>query len=480
MNWLKKFAFNESGMALPLALVLLTVGAFLVIPVISLMTTNLQAVRQVDQLTKEYYSADAGIEMALWHVQYDPDFTLPAEGGPAWTSNFSLNDMPVEISISKQADEPYRVTSTATSPDGKDTTIDCFIQVAGATGGDVWDYAVVSLGGDITLSGNADVASDAVLGGDCYSNGNITLNGNAGIDGNASATGDITLNGGNAHIEGERTEGADPLTGPIVDTNFYKNETLEGCSISCGEYTHTSLTISSNQTFSTRVHVQNNLAVQSICTVVFNSTVCVDGNLQISGSTNVVFNGPVKVNGMINISSLASVTFNSTVCTAGNLTLSSSKDVIFGNTIYVGGNLVVTSNIDISIAGTIYILGGIDVSGNANFIGGEYIFAETGDLKLSGNSQLDGEDIPFFMAIHGDVNLSGNSTTSAIIYAPEGQISLSGNGDLYGCAVGDSVRVSGNGYIEYLMEIRDRDDLPGRGGADTGDSGLKIQTYIIH
>jgi len=481
MKWLKKLVVNESGMTLPLALVLLAIGTLLVVPIVSLMTTSLNSTRQIDRLTKEYYSADAGIEMALWHIQYDPAFTLPPEGEPAWTSDFDLNGRTIDISISKQAGEPYKITSTATSDDGKDTTIDCYIQLAGDTGGDVWDYALVSLGGDITLSGNAETNPlPRVLGGDCYSNGDITLNGNASINGDANAVGDITIHGSNAKIEGEPTEGADPLVEPIVDTNFYKNEALLGCQVMCGDYTHTSLTVSSNQTYPSRVHVQNNLSIESICTVVFNNTVCVDGDLKISGITNVTFNGPVNVAGKIEISSLAQVAFNDTVCTQGNLTLASSKNVTFGSSIYIGGDLIVSNNINVILAGTVYIIGGINVTANANFIGAEYIFAETGDLKLSGNAKLDSEDLPFFMAIHGDVNLSGNSTTSAIIYAPEGSISISGNGDVYGCAVGESVTAVGNADIIYATEIRDRDDLPGRGGEGAEESGLQIQTYIIH
>jgi hypothetical protein len=84
------------------------------------------------------------------------------------------------------------------------------------------------------------------------------------------------------------------------------------------------------------------------------------------------------------------------------------------------------------------------------------------------------------MAINGNVSLTGNNTTSAVIYAPEGSITLGGNSHLIGCAVGESVSGSGNSTVTYLMDLRDRDDLPGReeGGPGSG-MGLTIRTYSI-
>jgi cytoskeletal protein CcmA (bactofilin family) len=492
---------SEAGYALPLALILLLLGSFLVVPTLTLTTTSLNANQTVDENTLELYAADAGVENALWHVQHDAEFTLPDIGQqlPVPPPEGTINDRTVNVTISNEDGQNYKITSIATSADGDTTTIECYLSILGSS--DVWDYALASLGGNITLSGNSEIESDEVLGGDIYSNGNINVSGNAGVDGNASAAGDITVTQ-NGDINGDQTEGAAPLVAPVINTAYYKSEAQNiGCeNIICGDITHTSLTIQTNQSFPSRVHVQNDLTIKLNSIVTFQDTVCVNGNLNIEGNANVTFLGPVKVGGTLTISSNAKATFNGLVCVTGDLstgsntqvtfngpvsvgntlTLSSNYDTTFGSTLFVGGNLSITSNIDVFLGGTVYVVGSITVSGNANLIGGEMVFAETGDIWLSGNSKLNADNIPFIMAINGNVTVTGNTDTSAIIYAPEGAITLSGNCKLYGCAVGESVTGSGNSTVEYPMDLRNgREDLPGRGTGPGSGTGLQIRTFNI-
>jgi hypothetical protein len=60
---------KEAGQALPLALVLVFLGAAVIIPSLYFSTTNLRVTRTVDEKTREAYAADAGIQDVLWHLQ---------------------------------------------------------------------------------------------------------------------------------------------------------------------------------------------------------------------------------------------------------------------------------------------------------------------------------------------------------------------------------------------------------------------------
>jgi len=130
MKLLKRILKNESGQALVMALIMLVLGGLLVVPTLSFMTTNLNATRQIDTANLELYAADAGVEQVLWNVQYNQDgFPLPEDGKslPDPPMEFTLNERTVVAEISKLADQPYKITSTATGADGHSTTVECYI-----------------------------------------------------------------------------------------------------------------------------------------------------------------------------------------------------------------------------------------------------------------------------------------------------------------------------------------------------------------
>lgn len=65
-----------------MALVLMLIGGFFVVPCLSLMSTSLTANRMVDERSLEFYAADAGIEDGLWRVKYNqlPEWMLGTWG----------------------------------------------------------------------------------------------------------------------------------------------------------------------------------------------------------------------------------------------------------------------------------------------------------------------------------------------------------------------------------------------------------------
>ena len=448
-SFLKKMLKSEEGFALPAALALLLVGGLLIVPSSMLTQTSLSANRITDDRDKSIYAADAGIEYALWQIDNkikDPgtsSLQLP-QLGQQMAMPFSevLNGKNLTVTIYNQDGKTFRVNSISSDGVGLDLAVisDVDLTFTGGTSSSVFDYALASLNGNITLSGNSDVESDEVQEGDIYANGNVALSGNAKVNGDANATGTVTtLN--NSKIMGDKIPGAPPLTIPTVDTASYENETLTS---SCVPVTHPSgWTISGNGNYQydSPVHVVGDLTITRNGTVTFTDKVCVDGNLSVGSNTTMVFQGPVKVTGTFSISSNTSITF--------------------GSTIHVTGNFTTSGNAVMHLGGTVYIKGAMSLSGNSNgFTGGHTVIAE-GNISMSGNSQLPAEQIPFIMSTNGTVTLSGNAWTSAILFAPNGAVTLSGNSRLYGSAVGTSITGGGNCKITYPTDLRNRDDLPG-------------------
>jgi hypothetical protein len=70
---------DSRGQILPLALAALAVGTLLVSPFLLDASTNLLASRKVDVSIRDYYSADAGIEWALWHLKGNAELTASTE-----------------------------------------------------------------------------------------------------------------------------------------------------------------------------------------------------------------------------------------------------------------------------------------------------------------------------------------------------------------------------------------------------------------
>lgn len=178
-----KIIKNEAGQVLPMALVLLLLGGFLIIPTLSLVSTGLKANVEVDQGNLELYAADAGVENILWNMQYnqwDPKdnedgFTLPDEGEqkPDPPVSFTLNDREVQAVISKTAGEPYyRISCNATNPDdGHQTELECLCY--GTTDYSWFFESCIISAGDVKLWPGTDVTGDVLYDGQLTNQGQI-------------------------------------------------------------------------------------------------------------------------------------------------------------------------------------------------------------------------------------------------------------------------------------------------------------------
>jgi hypothetical protein len=66
---------DSTAQALPLALVAMAMGTLLVSPFLVNVSGSLLASRHIDSTIIDYYSADAGVEWALWRLKNDPTLT---------------------------------------------------------------------------------------------------------------------------------------------------------------------------------------------------------------------------------------------------------------------------------------------------------------------------------------------------------------------------------------------------------------------
>lgn len=162
---LKKIIKEQKGQVLPIVLVLLVIGGLLIAPTLDYASTSLKTQSQVyESKTLELYSADSGVEDALWHIQYNEDFELPAEAGDTTPVPFpeTINDKTVGVAISNEGGGIYKISSTATSDDGDSTKIESYLNLEFADFSWLLDNAITS-GGGVTLQPGSTVSGDISL-----------------------------------------------------------------------------------------------------------------------------------------------------------------------------------------------------------------------------------------------------------------------------------------------------------------------------
>lgn len=466
MKMLKRIFKGESGMALPLALVLLLVGALFVVPALSLLSTTLNANQVVDQSDLELYAADAGIEKAIWHLENDEDFDLPEEGSEVEVDfEETLNSKNVSVTIENAGDLGYKIISEASGQDGN-TTVTAYVVLASEEGGaapTIFDFAAASLDGDVNMTGSTWIYSEPRGDGDIFANlGDVNLVGSSIVEGDAGATGEINITG-SANIQGEEVEGAEQLdvTAFLEEVNAlitqYQAVTQD---VSCPSVLATGdWIISTGGTYTDVPTIERDLKIQGSGTVIITGPICVGRDIKISGSTNIIFQGPVEV--------------------GRHFDISGSGDMEFQDTVYVGNDFKTTGSKDISVQAPLYVVDEIKMTGSA-FRGGGTLIAG-GDIQMTGSGQLnDVGEIPFLISANGEITFTGSAAVSAVVCAPNGSVRMTGSTWVYGCLVGEDLNLTGSSRIEYPTGISDREDLPGGGGSGGETSGSTgVRAYHV-
>jgi hypothetical protein len=156
---------DEKGQTMILALILLVVGGLIMAPLLAYMSTGLIVGQVYEGKTAELYAADAGVDDALWQLkQMDPDpDKVPSTPGQALTYPLgsTVNDKEIEVTIDMISGTTgagiYKVTSTATSAGGSNTTIESYIQTSPL----FWEHAITSTS-DVQLESGSEVYGDVM------------------------------------------------------------------------------------------------------------------------------------------------------------------------------------------------------------------------------------------------------------------------------------------------------------------------------
>jgi len=173
---------SEKGQAFPLALVALAVGSLVIAPFLAHASSSLIGSRVYEQEISRLYSADAGVEYAIWHLQ-DAESEVP---------EFTINNRTVDVTIQDAGELSYRITATATSDDGSSYTIESNVSLD-----PFGNYTVFE--GSFRL----DEDEEEEYTGNVYAKGNVYLDEETRINGNVYAEGNVILDDEDAIIDGK-------------------------------------------------------------------------------------------------------------------------------------------------------------------------------------------------------------------------------------------------------------------------------------
>ncbi len=143
----------------------------------------------------------------------------------------------------------------------------------------------------------------------------------------------------------------------------------------------------------------------------------------------------------------------------GNQTFSHGANALAPNQTY--GVVSASANATLQLSAGTYVVTSLSLSANAQLVvtSGPIVIYFTSSVDLSGggvaNSGLVASNLLFFggPAAH-TATLTGGSSASFAMYAPDTDISISGNGDIYGAVVGRTVTDGGTGAIHYDLELQ--------------------------
>jgi len=92
---------DESGQAVVIALVALALGILLVSGFLYYVSTSQRASRGAREQTVDRYSADSGVEHAIWRLTHEPGFTQTLESGAPVTYTIDINGQTVAITVTR-------------------------------------------------------------------------------------------------------------------------------------------------------------------------------------------------------------------------------------------------------------------------------------------------------------------------------------------------------------------------------------------
>ena len=136
--------------------------------------------------------------------------------------------------------------------------------------------------------------------------------------------------------------------------------------------------------------------------------------------------------------------------------------------ITLSGNQSLTIQGDVTLVLTAATGDAISLTGNAQIIiptGSSLTCYVSAGTKIAGRGIANGNTQPASCQIYGvnttpagqDLHIAGNGSLSCVVYAPNGDVTINGNGDVMGAIVARGIRLTGNAAFHYDESLADRD-----------------------
>ena len=151
--------------------------------------------------------------------------------------------------------------------------------------------------------------------------------------------------------------------------------------------------------------------------------------------------------------------FTPSISLSGNtdtLSIAANSKVVVVTTNTTGTTVSATGNqsgitIDTTSALTIYTAGNVNVSGNGILNGGASTANQPADFQLYGTRSASTAQGG---SNEQSVSITGNGYLSGVVYVPNGNVTITGNGDVLGSVVGNSISLTGNANFHYDESLK--------------------------
>jgi hypothetical protein len=141
----------------------------------------------------------------------------------------------------------------------------------------------------------------------------------------------------------------------------------------------------------------------------------------------------------------------STIGTTGTTTVWRAPSISDSLTVYGNVTIILTAGAGVHA---------IDLTGSDGITiapGATLTVYTAGDVRIAGNGVLNNNDRPDTFQLWGtstaaspqDIQIAGNGALKGLVYAPNANITINGNGDVMGAAVGKAVSLTGNADFHY-------------------------------
>ncbi len=274
----------------------------------------------------------------------------------------------------------------------------------------------------ISMTGNAATDSYSSSSG-AYGGSNVGNAGDIGSNGNISLTGNVAING----LIGVQNSTNAPLTGNCVSGNYTTAPDLTWTgNVKC----------INNQNCST-----GNSPPPITCLQASPGASCNSGPLTFTAPP-----APSPLPPTTNQSYSGNTSVSLVPGSYGNLSFSGNTTLTLAPGVYNINSLNMTGNNGLTISPTGQVVLNIAGQGGVN------------PLTLTGNSNANASSKPSNLLVNyagsGTITCTGNGKIYTVINAPNAPIRFTGNGDLYGAAIGSTITFTGNAKFHFDRSVQ--------------------------